>query len=250
MSDLSEFLVFPTEGASTPSTSNTSRASTSNNSRTVDFKWSVMETKLLIDLYEQYKKKVGTLEIKTIKQMWQRISEKLSEILNTIVTPANCENRWRVLDRNYKKYVDDQKSTGQSRKYFEYAQEMERLFGNKKSIHPPILLNSENIHVPEPETIQENEENMTVEASTSGVTEKEPAKNQNKKIPLHVHKSNPRKRKVTPLENIRQERHSYHNKRLEIEREKVQELKRRNDLLKERNNILKEYQCNCATNLL
>ena len=90
-----------------PSTSTKSQTSTS------DYKWGRNETKILIDLYAKYKKRTGTFEVKTIKIMWQKIAEELSK-LNIHVTANNCVNRWKVLERNYKKYIDNQNKTGKS----------------------------------------------------------------------------------------------------------------------------------------
>lgn len=44
----------------------------------------------------------------------------------------NCENPWSVLVRAYKKYIDNNKKTGRSRKDFEYSDVMLEILGNKK----------------------------------------------------------------------------------------------------------------------
>ncbi|KAJ8927703.1 hypothetical protein NQ314_019800 [Rhamnusium bicolor] len=108
-----------------------------------EFKWNVHQTKRLLDLFEVYKRKIGTLAVRTQKQMWHIIAETLKEELNINVTAENCHNRWRVLERNYKKYVDNETSTGRGRKFFEYTEEMELIFGGKKTVHPELLLCNE-----------------------------------------------------------------------------------------------------------
>ncbi|XP_072395527.1 uncharacterized protein [Diabrotica undecimpunctata] len=75
-----------------------------------EFKWSVNQTKQIIDFYSKYRKLVGTFQIKNVKMLWQRIAEELCKI-NILVTSNNCHNRWKVLERNYKNFVDDQKET-------------------------------------------------------------------------------------------------------------------------------------------
>lgn len=50
------------------------------------------------------------------------------------VTPPQCENRWRVLERAYKKFIDASKKTGRARQYFEYENEMNHVFCGKKFI--------------------------------------------------------------------------------------------------------------------
>lgn len=87
---------------------------------------------MLIDCYEKFRNQVGTLQIKTVKQMWGVISKELSEQLEMNISPNHCKNRWRVVERNYKKFVDNQNSTGRDKKYFEYEEEMNRLFAKKK----------------------------------------------------------------------------------------------------------------------
>lgn len=74
-----------------------------------DFKWNTKETKMLIDLYGTFKDSIGTHEFKSIKAIWEKIAKILNE--NQIpVTPSNCQNRWRVLERNYKKFINNKKT--------------------------------------------------------------------------------------------------------------------------------------------
>ncbi|XP_023311450.1 uncharacterized protein LOC108914340 isoform X2 [Anoplophora glabripennis] len=76
-----------------------------------------------------------------MKQFWEIIANLMNEELPINVTDAQCENRWRVLKRNYKKYVcDNNKKTGRDRKTFEYAEEFDEIFGRKRNIHPELLL--------------------------------------------------------------------------------------------------------------
>ncbi|KAL1497355.1 hypothetical protein ABEB36_008337, partial [Hypothenemus hampei] len=79
------------------------------------FKWTGNNTRLLIDLYAKYRTKVGTMEIRSLKQMWELISKNLSQQIGIAPTPSNCEKRWKVLDRNFKKHVDNQNSTGRGK---------------------------------------------------------------------------------------------------------------------------------------
>lgn len=95
--------VMPTEAPTVPTPSI--------DGRVPEYKWSENSTKILIDFYKKMKNKVGTFEVKSIKIMWVKIAEELRK-LNINVTANNCMNRWRVIERNYKKYVDDQNKTG------------------------------------------------------------------------------------------------------------------------------------------
>lgn len=78
--------------------------------------------------------------------MWAIISEEMSQTYKMKINPNNCENRWRVLERNYKKYVENKKGTGRGKKYFEFSEEMDQIFAHKKNVHPEILLSSEDVH--------------------------------------------------------------------------------------------------------
>lgn len=77
----------------------------------MEYKWTENNSKLLIDFYGKYRDKVGTLQMRSLKALWEKIAEELRK-LNVHVTPNNCLNRWRVLDRNYKKFIDNNNKTG------------------------------------------------------------------------------------------------------------------------------------------
>nr|CAI5827135.1 unnamed protein product [Callosobruchus analis] len=74
-------------------------------------KWSHYETKLLIDFYKLHVNKLGTFGVKNQKALFELISNECQKI-NIIVAPSNCLNRWKVLERNYKQFVDDPNQTG------------------------------------------------------------------------------------------------------------------------------------------
>ncbi|CAH1183030.1 unnamed protein product [Ceutorhynchus assimilis] len=137
--DWQEYIILNTDNVSFPSTSaacdllpsTSGTASGTAATRKLDHKWTQNETKILIDLYGKLKNKVGTFQIKNIKMLWEKIANELAK-LHIIVTPNNCLNRWKVLERNFKKFVDNQNKTGRGRKYFEYEAEMSEIFGKKK----------------------------------------------------------------------------------------------------------------------
>ncbi|KAL1492577.1 hypothetical protein ABEB36_010817 [Hypothenemus hampei] len=103
------------------------------------FKWSHNSTLMFLDLYKEHRKQVGTLEMKNIKQLFEKISKELKYKLKQNITPSNCQNRWKHLERMYKKYVDNNNKIGRGRKSFEYAEVMGEILGKKKNIHPVIL---------------------------------------------------------------------------------------------------------------
>lgn len=59
-------------------------------------------------------------------------------ILKITVTPKNIENRWKVFDHNYKKYMDNKNATTRGRKKFEFVSQREEACGKKKNITPEV----------------------------------------------------------------------------------------------------------------
>ncbi|PSN30918.1 hypothetical protein C0J52_28108 [Blattella germanica] len=120
----------------------------------IEIKWDRNRTKHLIDLYGKYSKQLGTLRIKNKKQMWVIIADELTREFKVKTTPQNCENRWKVLERNYKKYIDNKNSTGRGIK------RNGQLVCFQKSVNTEILLTTETIHLPVEEEVVGLRENM------------------------------------------------------------------------------------------
>ncbi|XP_072386336.1 uncharacterized protein [Diabrotica undecimpunctata] len=230
--------------------------------------WSKENTKILLDSYKLIRKKVGTMQVRNFKKMWEVICYDIKAKYRINVTPANCENRWRVLLRNYKKFVDDSKRTGMGRKSFDYAEEMHEILGEKKNICPQLLLSTQTIQhltdeiesdISVPSTSLSNTavnfyptelSSPIIKASTSSVPDTNPEQD------VHKRKLVPRRRIIKTktseaLENMRHDKKIFQDKRikletdktqklLEIEREKLEIQKTRNILLKEKNELLKD----------
>lgn len=211
----------------------------------VEYKsWNHNHTKILIDLYGKYKKQLGTLRIKTMKKLWEIIANEINERFNLNVSPSNCENRWRVLDRNYKKFVENKNLTGRGRRCFEYAEEMAEIFGKKRNIHPEILLSSDAVIMPKISSAE------PVETAVIATEIQEPSTSKHDSTETHknILKKNKSRllNKNNILESMRKDRLEYQKQRvkmekekLEIEKEKLQALKRRNQLIEDRNKLMK-----------
>lgn len=63
--------------------------------------------------------------------MWEVIAGCINQKLKINVSASNCENKWRVFDREYKKYVDNKNKTGGGQKFFEFTDEMDEIFRKK-----------------------------------------------------------------------------------------------------------------------
>ena len=82
-------------------------------------------------MYKKYRNKVGGMEIKNLKKMWEVIATDINKSHNFNVSAAHCENRWRVVERSYKKFIDNNKQTGRGRKVFEYETVLNEIFTQK-----------------------------------------------------------------------------------------------------------------------
>lgn len=69
--------------------------------------------------------------MKNRKQLWEQIAKILHEKHYGNFTGVQCENRWKVLERNYKKTKDNNK-TGRAPKFFEYEEHMDDIYIKKK----------------------------------------------------------------------------------------------------------------------
>ncbi|CAH1107435.1 unnamed protein product [Psylliodes chrysocephalus] len=74
--------------------------------------------------------------------MWKLIAHEISNLYKITIGPEKCENKWKVVDRSYKKFVDNNRKTGRGRKKFEFEAELDIIYGKKENIMPRILLTS------------------------------------------------------------------------------------------------------------
>ncbi|KAI4463218.1 myb/sant-like dna-binding domain [Holotrichia oblita] len=136
--------------------------------------WTHGTTVTLIELYGKYRNRVGTLELRNMKKLWELVAIEINKQFNTNYSAAHCENRWRVQERNYKKFVDNNNSTGRGRKCYEYAEAMENIFGKKKNIYPEILLSANTVSTITDELSLEGEEKRPeIETETMSSNDKE-----------------------------------------------------------------------------
>lgn len=230
------------------------------------FKWTHQNTVLLLELYKKYRDQVGTLKLKNLKRMFEEIAKEMQRISKKQITPAHCENRWKVLERNYKKYIENLTKTGRGRKVFEYYEIMHEILGKKKNMNPVLLLSSDTINtLPEPSTssadntrdiiideIEVDDDAMEMKPSFSaGISNNEEEhllitpkattlkrKNSNVKTPTKPYEN--KRLKCNLLREIRNDRKEYYSKRLEIEKAKVDAKIRKNELLERKNQLIEQ----------
>lgn len=224
--------------------------------------WSANATKLLIELYKKYCKKVGTGEIKTWKKCWETIADDINKLVPEVnISGCHAENRWRVLARNYRKYL----SKGKFKKFFEYAKEFDEINSMKDHPYTPyksktevtepknqvmLIANKPGTNImqakilpikPTPQIEIVNKAPLIVERNASIKREPTVTQRDNKVV---------RKKfsKVNVFVNMRKDRLRYYKQRiaiekarLQLEKEKVVAMKVKNKLMKERNDILSNF---------
>lgn len=197
-----------------------------------------------------------------MKKLWEIVAHEVNRQHNKNVTASHCENRWRVIERNYKKYIDDNNKTGRARKIFEYSTEMDEIFGGKRNVNPEILLSSSSIHY-EASREQEAESTQNSTAVTEDTMDSTRTKN------VYTPKTEPkpslrraRKRilnKNMILEQIRADKKEFHSNLIKVHQEKLEflkskhedykkiqenkmdEIRKQNELLETKNQILDKY---------
>ncbi|KAF5272268.1 hypothetical protein FQR65_LT17470 [Abscondita terminalis] len=103
--------------------------------------WSDNPIKLLIGLYKNKKRLVENRKIKTLKQMWNIIGAEISS-RGYLYTPQQCENKWKSLERCFKKTIENKKKTGRGRKNCPYERELGDILLERASIVPPLVVSS------------------------------------------------------------------------------------------------------------
>lgn len=120
------------------------------------------------------------------------------------------------------------------------------IFGKKKNVHPEILLDAEKVDsvIDEtPEFIETQEPETALKVNTEVTPKSKSSLGSSLTGSRRV-----RAIKTSTMEKLRQDKKAYFDAKLELEREKLQELKHRNALIAERNEILKNFKCNCQFN--
>jgi hypothetical protein len=227
---------------------------TNNNGQVSAFVWTINATKMFLDQYKKHRKRVGTLEMKSLKQIWQWIAQQLSRDLGVTVQASHCENMRKALERNYKKHVDHQHSTGRGRRTFDFFEEMEEISGKKRAIHPHFLLGI-NV-VPEDEEVKNtaNEGTLHIKKEPTTSYAVQPAVNEQTTSGSAKRKADnklevPRrttKKRQSVLESMRFDNLACRENKLAIEKSKLEELKKRNKLIEERNKFLGIISANVA----
>ncbi|XP_075723019.1 uncharacterized protein LOC142804302 [Rhipicephalus microplus] len=103
--------------------------------------WSARKTRFFIAKYSEMKDLVGkTRALRTRRLLWKKLAEAINTEFLCNVTATQVENKWKSLDRAYKKSKKDNNSSGHHRVNCEYEEELAEVLEKEHSVNPRLLL--------------------------------------------------------------------------------------------------------------
>ncbi|KAK8763160.1 hypothetical protein V5799_034227 [Amblyomma americanum] len=102
---------------------------------------------------------------RTKKMLWQALADAINEEFGSDISPLQVENKWKTLERAYKRTKERNSSSGHSRVTFEFEEELAGVLEKQHHITPTILLAPG--RVIEPRNCSTLSETSTGEQSTS-----------------------------------------------------------------------------------
>lgn len=194
--------------------------------------WTRDKTMLFLNEYRTHYKQVGMGKIKTRKALFQLISRTFKEKYKLNVSPTHCENRMKVLDRSYTKFLKDRNDSSKKKRYFEYLKEMEEI--SRSKFKRSCTVSKLTTVIPVNSNSSSNNSNITSPSSGNEPTVVPTGKSENswsrKKCEM----------KLKALSELREMKKIYYTKKLMIENAKLEEMKRRNRLTQERNELIRD----------
>ncbi|XP_075162788.1 uncharacterized protein LOC142235421 [Haematobia irritans] len=190
--------------------------------------WFEAPTKLLLAKLEELLPNVGkTFYLKSKRRLWQVIAEHLEQH-GYQFTPDQVEIKFRALERQFKKVKLNNSLTGRNKQQCPYQLELESILGNKKCIKPDFVLDSESI-------IESPERDLFAADNSSDLDEDVTTHSKNEKSLQD--ESKPKKGKkgrssaIKILEEMAEERKTYHSSVLKILEAKEKRSQRKMELL-------------------
>ncbi|XP_072396478.1 uncharacterized protein [Diabrotica undecimpunctata] len=120
------------------------------------------KTLVLIELFKKYKPVMTKGDIKTMKEMWDVIANDMSNQFEKPVTGSKCKNKFKVLERGYKKMINDNEIGKRRKKNFPYAKEFKDIQPRKYEFVPGLVHPYTNI----PNTNTERNDTSSTESAT------------------------------------------------------------------------------------
>lgn len=170
-------------------------------------------------MYKEMKARLGQKGgIRNKKTMWELLADELNKKYSGLLTPLQVQNKWKSLERAYKRTLIKNKQSGEAATHCDFERELEEVLGKEHSIKPIVLYSAgKKISRNEsgemlPESVDEEPERTeptdSEQSRSSSETRKAPRKDNSALAKLFA--------KMEELEEKRAERH----------REKMQLLER------------------------
>ncbi|KAH7982686.1 hypothetical protein HPB52_006502 [Rhipicephalus sanguineus] len=102
--------------------------------------WTEGETKLLLDIYHEYLRRVGPMKLfKNKKATWRAISFDIEDTLGLPKTPEQCENRFKTVKKRRCHQRAHNRSSGVEPVQEEYSEEFRKIEAADDSLKPDLL---------------------------------------------------------------------------------------------------------------
>ncbi|XP_064468953.1 uncharacterized protein LOC135383426 [Ornithodoros turicata] len=103
--------------------------------------WTGPKTRFLIARYKEQKEMVGKKGgFRTKRALWQALADAISKEFDSSVTTIQVENKWKSLERAYKRTKTKNGSSGHSRVSCEHEEELGDVLEKEHHISPTTLL--------------------------------------------------------------------------------------------------------------
>jgi len=102
-------------------------------------RWTQEQSFALINAYASFKEDFDGPKPK--KDVWKR----LAATLNFGFDSVQCQGRWKTMLKSRKEAEDNNRTSCRARKSYAFENELERVLGDKKNVHPAHLLESSEI---------------------------------------------------------------------------------------------------------
>ncbi|KAL3183238.1 hypothetical protein MRX96_034288 [Rhipicephalus microplus] len=103
--------------------------------------WSERKTRFLINKYKELKDLVGKKGgFRTKKALWQTLAEMISREFECLCSPLQVQNKWKSLERAYKRTKSKNNSSGSGRVSCEFEEELSDVLEKEHHITPTVLI--------------------------------------------------------------------------------------------------------------
>ncbi|CAN7992730.1 unnamed protein product [Ixodes hexagonus] len=117
-----------------------------------------------MDMYGRFKNEIGPFKrFSNQKKMYAAIAHELKTIVNAIKTAEQCEARVRTVMKRKKKAIDNNRTSGATRRPVPFEQELEHIRSVDDSVQPQIIWNIEEVWRKVP--VEKARENLPAQAS-------------------------------------------------------------------------------------